>query len=113
MASAPVVFVFSPFRFEVTTGALRRGQRRSQLRPQVTARTLAEQVLRLAHPRGDSERLPGVYATLSRILFAVGEFSLVQEYASQGIAVYDARQHSPHVSHVAHDPGVNCLSSQA
>lgn len=78
-----------------------------------TARALAEQVLRLVHHGDEDGRLPGVYATLSRILFAMGEFSLVQEYASQGIGVYDARRHGPYASPVAHDPGVNCLSSQA
>lgn len=58
-------------------------------------------------------RLPRVYATLSRILFAMGELSLVQKYAAQGIAAYDAQQHGPYASPVTHDPGVNCLSSQA
>lgn len=78
-----------------------------------TARALAEQVLRLARHKDEARCLPGAYATLSRILFAMGEFSLVQEYASQGIAVYDAQQHGPYASPVAHDPGVNCLSSRA
>lgn len=78
-----------------------------------TARALAEQVLSVASARGDAQRLPEVYSALGRILFALGKFSLAHKYAAQGLAVYEARRHSPYVSHIAHDPGVDCLSSQA
>jgi predicted ATPase len=77
-----------------------------------TARSLAEQLLHLAHSSGESICLPGIHAALSRILFAIGEFELAQRYAAQGSTLYDPRQHSPYISHVAHDPGVNCLATQ-
>jgi predicted ATPase len=77
------------------------------------ARSLAEQLLSLAHTIGEPAYLPGVHALLGQVLFIMGEFRLAWKHATQGLAVYETQNHGPFAAHAAQDPGVTCLAAQA
>jgi DNA-binding winged helix-turn-helix (wHTH) protein/predicted ATPase len=72
------------------------------------ARVLAQQLLRLARTEGDPARLLWAHVLSGQISYLIGEFSLAHKDFVQGIALYDARKHSPQASDVVQDPGVHC-----
>ena len=73
-----------------------------------TAHELAEQLLSLAHRQQASTFLLLARRALGQVLFYLGEPAAAREHVEQGIALYDPRQHNPHVSGVATDSGVVC-----
>jgi predicted ATPase len=72
------------------------------------ARALARQLLHLARTEGDPARLLWAHVLSGQISYLIGEFALAQKDFEEGIALYDARRHSPHISDVVQDPGVHC-----
>jgi predicted ATPase len=72
------------------------------------ARVLAQQLLRLARNGGEPMRLLWAHVFSGTVLYLTGKFALAQKDFVEGIALYDARRHSPHASDVVQDPGVHC-----
>ena len=72
------------------------------------ARVLAQQLLRLAREEGNTTRLLWAHVFSGNVLYLTGKIARAQKDFTEGITLYDARRHSPHVSDVIHDPGVHC-----
>lgn len=72
------------------------------------AQVLAQQLLRLARNGGEPMRLLWAHVFSGTVLYFTGKFALTQQHFVEGIALYDVRKHSPHVSDVVQDPGVHC-----
>jgi predicted ATPase len=72
------------------------------------AQVLAQQLLRLARTGGDPMRLLWAHVFSGTVLYFTGKFVLSQQHFVEGVALYDVRKHSPHVSDVVQDPGVHC-----
>jgi predicted ATPase len=72
------------------------------------ARVLAQQLLHLARHGGEPMRLLWAHVFSGQVSYQTGKFALAQKDFVEGIALYDARRHSPHASDVVQDPGVHC-----
>ncbi len=75
-----------------------------------TALKLGEQLLRLAGSLQDPALLVEAHHVLGQPLCFLGELSLAYGHFEQSLAHYDPQKHNPHVSGLAQDPGVICLS---
>jgi predicted ATPase len=72
------------------------------------ARILTRQLLHLARKEGDPTRQLWAHVFSGTVLYSTGKVVQAQKDFREGITLYDARRHGPHVSDVIHDPGVHC-----
>jgi predicted ATPase len=91
--------------FPILAGLSRFYVMRAELEP---ARTLAEQLLHLAHTLQDPTLLMAGHCQLGGVLFWRGEFAAAQNHLEQSSALYDSQLHQALTSLYAEDPGVVC-----
>jgi DNA-binding winged helix-turn-helix (wHTH) protein/predicted ATPase len=72
------------------------------------ARTIADQILRLAEHTQDRVVSLVAHSLLGALLLSLGEFDAAREHNERGIALYDSREHSFMASLYGDDPGVTC-----
>ena len=78
------------------------------------ARTLGEQLLRVAHQTHDTALLLEAHHTLWATLVSSGELVAARAHLEQGFSLYDASQHRSHAAlYGGHDPGVCCFCHAA
>jgi len=77
------------------------------------ARTLAEQLLRMAQHHHDHSLLLLAHLALTGPLFHLGELTRSRTHLEQGMALYDAQQHHALAFRYGIDPGVYFLSHGA
>jgi class 3 adenylate cyclase/predicted ATPase len=73
------------------------------------ARKLGEQLLALARRMQDPGALLVAHDVMGDTLFWLGEFAAARTHLEQGVALYDAEQHRPHVFLYGYDSGMACL----
>ena len=97
--ASPQIFpaVFGLFRFELLRGELR------------TARSIAEQLLRLAQAKSDPSLVPAAQAALGAALFHLGEPAAARAHVEQGLRAYDRHRQEALLLQLGEDPGVVCL----
>jgi tetratricopeptide (TPR) repeat protein len=97
--ASPQIFpaVFGLFRFELLRGELR------------TARSIAEQLLRLAQAKSDPFLVPAAQAALGAALFHLGEPAAARAHVEQGLRAYDRHRQEALLLQLGEDPGVVCL----
>jgi TOMM system kinase/cyclase fusion protein len=72
------------------------------------ARSLGEQLLRLADAAGDDDLLLEACTMLGVTLFHTGEIEQARAYLERGIALYDRERHAGHALVYGQDPGMAC-----
>ncbi len=72
------------------------------------ARALAQQLLHLTENGDDTTRQLWAHVLAGTVSYQMGNFARAQRDFTEGIALYDMRQHSPQMSDVIQDPGVHC-----
>jgi TOMM system kinase/cyclase fusion protein len=72
------------------------------------ARSLGEQLLRLAGAAGDDDLLLEACTMLGVTLFHTGEIEQARAYLERGIALYDRERHAGHALVYGQDPGMAC-----
>jgi len=75
-----------------------------------TARTIGEQILRLAEQTGDRTVFLVAHSLLGPPCLSLGEFASGCEHLERGIALYDPAEHRVMASLYGDDPGVTCHS---
>jgi DNA-binding winged helix-turn-helix (wHTH) protein/predicted ATPase len=73
-----------------------------------TARSIGEQILRLAEQTEDRTVFLVAHSLLGPPFLSLGEFAPGREHLEKGIALYDPRQHRFMASLYGDDPGVTC-----
>ena len=78
-----------------------------------TAHALGEQLLALAQQAQDSAMLVAAHAGLGRTLFFLGTVASAHTHFTQGVALYDPKQHRSFAFRYGEDAGVICHSFAA
>ncbi len=78
-----------------------------------TARTLAEQLLNVAHQTQNQASLLEAERVLGQTLYFLGEFAEARLHLEQSIKWYDPKQHADHALLYGQDPKVVCLAQNA